>query len=143
MAKPNTFSIADIEAQVSTADAVELEPFLPNGEPSGITLMVLSDQAPGVVAGINELVDKRRRKEQITEAKARGARPGEAIITAAEDADHVRRLTVVRLAGWKGLDDPFTPENAVRLLKAAPTFVSQILNRSAELGSFTKPSPES
>ncbi len=135
-------SLDDIEKQVSAADAVDLEPFLPNGEPSGITLLVRSDQNPVVVAGIDALMNARRRKELLTEAKARASRPGEQFITSEEDGEHVRKLTAVRLAGWKGLDDPFTPENAVRLLKLAPTFISQILNKAAELGSFTTTSPK-
>lgn len=136
-------SLADIEKQVTNPEARPFEPFLPNGEPSGITLLVLSDQTPRVVDGINALADARKRKELLVAAEASRSRPGEKFITQEEDNDHIRRLTAVRVAGWEGLDDEFSTANAIRLLTLAPTFISQILNKAAALGGFTKASPES
>lgn len=130
-------SIASIEQQVATEEPSELELVLPNGDNSGIVVMVKSDQAPSVVEALNKLANTRRRKEALAAAQAAKARPGEAVVPVEEDLLAYRKAVVVRMAGWKGVSDDFTEENALRLLKAAPGFGPQILEKAAEMTGFT------
>jgi hypothetical protein len=138
MTAKTKLTFADIEAQTAGDIPVEFEPFDKNGDPSGVILLILSDQSPTVQRGIIALTNAERQREQVNAAKARGARPGEVFTKVEDDRDHTLKLTALRIAGWKGdLDEPYSPENAVRLLKLIPGWVSQVLNRSAELGGFT------
>lgn len=141
MTKPATLSLASIATQVCNETPTEFEPHLPNGDPSGVTLLLLSEQAPSVTAKLAALSNEARRKAAIAAAKAEKARPGEAFTPVEEDILFVRRLTIARLAGWKGLDDEFNETNALRLMELAPGFGPQIIARSSEMAGFIKASP--
>jgi hypothetical protein len=131
-------TFAAIEAQTAVDTPVEFEPMDFDGNPSGIVLLVLSDQCQTVQDGIIRLSNAERQREQVTAAKARGARPGEVYSKVEDERDHTLKLTALRIAGWKGdLEEPYSQENAVKLLRLIPGFVGQVLNKSAQLGGFT------
>ncbi len=140
--KTATLSLASIEAQVSNETPTEFEPNLPNGDPSGVILLVLSEQAPSVAKKLAALSNEARRKAAISAAKADKARPGEAFTPVEDDILFVRRLTIARLAGWKGLEEEFNEANALKLMELAPGFGSQIIAQSADLAGFTNASPK-
>ncbi len=148
-AKPKlTFTFADIEAQTgataATALPVEFEPFDKNGNPSGVILLVLSDQAPAVQDGIIKFENADRERQAFVAAKARGARPGSVYDKVEDTREHYHRLTALRIVGWKGaLTEEYTPDNAVRLLKLIPAWATQVLAKSADLGGFTSTSSTS
>lgn len=133
----NGLSIASIEKAVATETPADLEPVLPNGDPSGIILLVKSDQAPSVIEALNKLANTRRKKEQIAQAQAQKARPGEAFIPVEQDMLAYRKAVAIRLAGWRGLTDEFTEDNAIHLLSVLPTFGPQILEKASEMTGFT------
>jgi hypothetical protein len=137
------FSLADLEAKVYDDTPQPLDMFMPDGKDSGVTLLILSDQAPSVRRQMEKLLDDERRAEQFRAAQARVARPGnEPIASVAETVERQHKLVALRVAGWtRGLTDPVTQENKLRLLKVAPGFVDQILGKAREMADFTPASP--
>ncbi len=137
------FSLADIEAAVAGPDAVPFEP-LDEGRPSGVRLMVYSDQNPTVIAKLNEIENNARRAAQVLAAEMATAKPGEVIAKTEDEQDMFYRRASARLAGWDPatLSDPFSEANAIRLISLVPTWGAQIIKKSRELGTFTKASPQ-
>jgi hypothetical protein len=140
MTKTPALSLATIEAQAKSDAPVPFEPFDKDGNPCGITLMILSDQSDKVRLGINVLENQRRRRAQLNAEKASKARPGEVFTPVEDDIDFGLKMTALRIAGWQGLDEPYSEENALRLLRAIPSFIAQITAKGAELAGFTNTS---
>ncbi|HYE46220.1 MAG TPA: hypothetical protein VEA44_10660 [Caulobacter sp.] len=132
------FSVDDILRKVAGDEAAELPIYNNKGDPTGIVFLVKSDQAPGVKEALTALGDGRRRKENMLAAQAQKARPGhEPFITVEEDAEFVRQAAVVRLAGWRGIKDEFSPATALKLLAGVPAWATQINQKAQELAGFT------
>jgi hypothetical protein len=138
---PAKLSLASIAATVANTEAVPFVPLLADFTPSTVTLFVYSDQHPKVQARVNELEDGRRRAEQLLAAQAMKARPGQIISKTEDEQEHYSRMVAARIAGWEGIEDPFSDANAIRLFQLIPDWSSQVLNKAKELGRFTKASP--
>jgi hypothetical protein len=133
-------SLADLDARSTSEVPFEFEYILPNGEGSGVTFKVLGSQSPTVVAEVNKLLDARRRKEAAAEITARSSRNPAAFTPISEDIDFSQRVIAARLKGWS-LDDEFTPENALKLVRSNQHIADQISEVSNDLGNFMKVSP--
>jgi hypothetical protein len=48
------------------------------------------------------------------------------------------RLVAARLVGWRGLSDPFTPDNALTLVTTNADAFAQVLRESNRVGNFMK-----
>lgn len=115
--------------------------YLIDGEPTGIELGVLGDQADAVTSAINKILNDIRRKQAIQAAKnAKGAAADAEFTPIEDDISLGQRLAAVRLIGWRGIDEPFTPENALELVRTNDAARLQTLANSGNLGNFIKPS---
>ena len=137
MTKTTGLSLSDMEARLAAEPAEEFEPILPDGEGSGIILLVKSDACPSVSRGLAALMNERRRKDEFNAAKAQRSRAGEVYTKFEDDVTFTRRAAAVRLAGWKGLDEEFSEANAIRLFAVCPSFAGQVIQKAGELTSFT------
>jgi hypothetical protein len=55
-----------------------------------------------------------------------------------EDMEFGTELTAIRVVGWRGISDPFTPEGAIRLCTINPPIKEQILKASDDIANFSK-----
>ncbi|MDB5456221.1 MAG: hypothetical protein JWP92_1806 [Caulobacter sp.] len=135
-----TVSLADLDARAKSCSAFEFEYILPNGDGSGVFLSVLGGQSPGVTEEVNRLLNDRRRREAAAEIRARsGGRKTEIEITTVEsDIDFGHRLAAVRLVGWRGIQEAFSPDLALALCKSNQDISAQVTEQSNNVANFMK-----
>ena len=139
MTKPAGLSLADLNARDHGSEAFEFEYTDDRGRGTGVFLSVLGGQSAKVTAEINRLVNERRKAEQVAAARNRGARPDSAEFTPVEDdIAFGQRLSAVRLVGWRGITDPYTPENALLLCQTNADISAQVLEESNKTANFLK-----
>lgn len=135
-------SLGDLNARKASETPYTFAPLGPTGEPMEITLSVLGSQSYTVQKAINAAVDARRKQEAIREAELGATRPGDNITPLEDDVKFGQRLAAARLVGWDGIEEPFTPENALTLCQDNPDLADQITKQSNRLANFMKASPK-
>lgn len=131
-------SLDDLDATKASAEAFEFEYVTPAGENSGIFLSVLGSQSETVTKEVARLINERRRKQAAREVQQKvgvGVKTVE-FDTLESDVEFGQRLAAVRLVGWRGITEPCTPENALRLCRSNREIAAQITLNSDEMANF-------
>ena len=102
------------------------------GEDTDIKLMVLGAHADLVQADLNKQIDRIRRNEFKSKKQGKIAEPN----PAADDIDSGIATVAKRIVGWSGIEDKFTPQNALRLCTQNPSCRGQVSEFSENLGNF-------
>lgn len=132
-------SLNDLDATKASAEAFEFE-YLIDGESSGVFFNVLGAESEVVTKEVAKLINERRRKQAAREASQKigtGQKTVE-FETMESDVEFGQRLAAVRLVGWRGITEPFTPENALRLCKSNREVAAQITVQSDTVANFIK-----
>lgn len=132
------FSLDDLDATRASSEAFEFEYVNPAGDTTGIKFKVLGSQSETVTDVVNKLVNDRRRKEAAREIKRKvgvGAKAVE-FEPLENDIEFGQRLAAVRLVGWTGIKEPFTPEGALKLCQTNRHIAAQITEQSDEMANF-------
>jgi len=135
-----TFSLDDLDATRASAEAFEFEYVNPAGDATGIKFKVLGGQCEAVTSVVNKLMNERRRKEAAREIKRKvgvGAKTVE-FEPLEDDIAFGQRLAAVRLVGWSGIKEPWSPEGALRLCQTNRHIATQITEQSDEMANFMK-----
>ncbi|UPT53201.1 hypothetical protein [Synechococcus phage Ssp-JY42] len=136
-----TLSLSDLNARAASEKAFEFE-YLIEGEGTGVFISVLGQHCASVAKAINAEVNDRRRKQAVAAARNAKARPDSAEYEPIEDdIAFGQRLAALRITGWRGIAEDFTPERALQLCQDNPDVASQALDASNNLANFMKPSP--
>jgi hypothetical protein len=93
-----------------------------------------------VTQEVARLVNERRRKEAARDV-ARKVGTGPRAVefeTLESDVEFGQRLAAVRLVGWRGITEPWSPENALRLCRGNRELAAQVTMQSDMTGNFTK-----
>lgn len=135
-------SLSDFNARTASARGYEFE-YLVSGQPTGLFITVQGANSETVQAAINAEVNGRRRREAILAAKRAKARTNDApeFETVEEDLEFGQRMAALRITGWRGVSEPYTPETALQLVRNNPEIATQVLEASNDLGNFMRPSP--
>lgn len=135
-----TLSLDDLDTAKASSDSYEFEYINALGEPSGVYLQILGSQAEAVTREVARLVNERRRKEAARDVARRvGTGPKQVEFETLEsDVEFGQRLAAVRLVGWRGITEPWSPANALRLCQGNRELASQITTQSDATGNFTK-----
>jgi hypothetical protein len=137
-----TLSLADLNARAASNKGYEFE-YLLGGEPTGFFITVLGANADAVAATINAEVNAMRRREQFAAARRAKARQSDVpeFEPIEEDIASGQRLAAVRICGWRGVTEPYSPEAALALCQSNPDVCVQVIAASSALENFLKPSP--
>lgn len=136
-----TLSLADLNARAASEKAFEFE-YLIEGEGTGVFISVLGQHCASVAAAVNAEVNDRRRKQAVAAARNAKARPDSAEYEPIEDdIAFGQRLAALRITGWRGLTEEFSPDRALQLCQSNPDLASQAMDVSNSLANFMKPSP--
>lgn len=139
--KPAGLSLADLDASKASETPFEFEYILPDGKPSGVFLQVLGAQSPTVVAETQRLLNDRRKQDAMASVQAqRSGRNTPTFTRVEDDVEFGQRLSAVRLVGWRNLTDPYTPENALKLIQTNRSVADQVGEASEDLANFMGPS---
>lgn len=135
--------LSDLDAVAAGDTPFEIEYVRADGSGSGVFLLVLGGQSEKVQAEVNRLVNDRRKKQAIAEAMQGRKNPDKADFTPIEDdIAFGHRLTAVRLVGWRGIKQEWSPENAYRLVSRNAEIAEQVTTASNNLGNFMQPKPQ-
>jgi hypothetical protein len=134
------FSLNDLDATAASSEAFTFEYINPAGDATGIFFSVLGSQSEAVTAEVARLVNERRRKEAAREVQRKVGVGKKAVEydTLESDVEFGQRLAAVRLVGWRGISDVWTPENALKLCQTNRHIASQVTEQSEEMANFMK-----
>lgn len=129
-----TISIADLNARKDAAQGHEIELKIPGADKGlGVFFTILGEQAQVVEDFEVELADKRA-QESLEAAQDGKAKPRSTRQTLQDN----RERAMVRVVGWRGLTETYSPELASTFLANNPDFVDQVLAESRKRGNFMK-----
>jgi hypothetical protein len=134
------FSLDDLDATKASSEAFEFEFLNVNGDGSGVFLKVLGGQSETVTKEVARLINERRRKEA-ARAVQRAVGVGKKNIefeTLEDDVAFGQRLAAVRLIGWRGIREAWSPENALRLCSTNRDVAAQIVQHSDAMENFMR-----
>lgn len=110
------------------------------GRGTGIFLSVIGGHAQRILDFSKEEVNARRVAEAMAEKRdPRGKNPQAKVIPIENDIKFSTELVAMRIVGWRGISEPYTHENAVRLCTINPPIKEQILAVSEDLKNFPTP----
>lgn len=130
-----TLGLAALSATAAGDVPFEIEYILPNGTGSGVFLQVLGGQSAKVTEAVNALVNERR-KRQAADARKGGDKSD--FVPIEDDILFGNKLTAVRLVGWRGITEEWSPENALTLVRSNADIAEQITTASNDLSNFMK-----
>lgn len=125
-------SLDDLDMVGPMAEGREIELVNASGEKLGVFLHVLGEQSPVVQ---KYLVDQYAETVKLRMAATLNKQEFNEV----ERTLHVTpKSAAVRVTAWRGLSEPCTPENALRLMKRSRAIAEQVLIASADEKGFTK-----
>ena len=133
-----TLSLDDLDYISKSDAAYEFEYLTPDGEGTGVFISVLGGQAEVVTREVAAMLNDRRRKEAVRAMKARGNKKQAEFDPIEEDIEFGQRMAAIRIVGWRGITDPFTRENAMRLCATNREVAAQVIEHSDSMANFTK-----
>lgn len=104
----------------------EFEYKFSNGKATGVFLSVLGEESESVCVEQAALMAYERVRS--------AADPAYEI----HPAKLGQRMSAIRLVGWRGIEEKYTPENALTLCMSNRTICDQIMQQSKQLGNFIK-----
>lgn len=129
-------SLESLDLCKACDEAVSLNPLDANGEELGIELLVLGAHSQAIQDALNKKINKQRAKQAID---ARSSRRKPADYTPIEDDIQFGIESVaVRIAGWSGITEEYSPEMAIKLCTINPDICRQVREFSEDIGNFTK-----
>lgn len=127
-------SLDDLDITKKCDDVFEFEYIDPNGNNTGIFISVIGKHSKKVQQFANDEINKAR-KQRALDAK-RGKT--EDFSPVEDDIDFIIRDAANRIVGWRGIDNPCSPENTEFLCRINPEIRRQVVEASNELANFTK-----
>lgn len=133
MIKNTGISLDDLNLVAASENSYEFEYFRPDGRATGVHISVLGSQAPKVQEWIRKTLNRRRTQEAIA------AKRGKEVERLIEDDEQFGiEAAAIRVCGWRGIAEPYTPEAALILCTNNSEIREQIFEASNNLGNFTK-----
>lgn len=147
-------SLADLNARKASETPFEFEYTDPDGNLSGLFFSVLGSHCDAITTAMVDAVDADRRKDMIRAHKNAKARPESAEIGSfREEIDSGTKQAARRLVGWRtpadtegldaeqlerfqGIQEPWSPENALALCRSNPDVSAKVMKESNELGNW-------
>jgi len=129
-----TVSILDFDAVKDSSNAIDVDMKSVDGESLGIIFKVIGKNADEVQQLQRKMMRKRQTEEFIAQRKGKPLDP----VPIEELEEQGLDLTAVRVVGWEGVNEPFTKELLMQVLKRNPHWVEQVLEASSADANFTK-----
>ena len=108
------------------------------GKGTGIFFTIIGSHAQVIADYTAKELNARRVAEKMAEKRdPRGKNP--VVVKIEEDIGFSTELIALRIVGWRGIEEPFSRENAVRLCAKNQPIREQILQKSDDLKNFPMP----
>lgn len=127
-------SIDDFNERAANDTGVHLHLTRADGTKTGVVLQVIGEQSERIQAHVFRTINARRREEEVAKRKGKNAdiRPIE------DDVELTVEKAVISVTGWHGLREEFSEANLRKLFGKNPSFVQQVLEKSADAAAFTQ-----
>lgn len=133
MSKTTGLSLDDLNLVAASENSYEFEYLRTDGRPTGVFISVLGSQAPKVQEWIRKTLNRRRAQEAIA------AKRGKEVERLVEDDEQFGvEAAAIRVVGWRGISEVYSPESALILCSNNSEIRDQIFEASNNLGNFTK-----
>lgn len=126
-------SLADLNTNKKSAEGFEFEYLDGDGKETGIFVTVMGENAPPVQSWLNKKLNNRRLHEE--NLKRRGKKPEPA--TVEDDREFGIEYMAIRVIGWRGLAEEYSPELALQWCTNDSLIVEQIKSASENISNFT------
>jgi len=126
-------SIDDLDLTAASDTPFNLELLNTKGVKTGVALQVLGSESEKVQEWTNRQANRIR-----TQATQKSVTGKEKVRTAEEDDEYIIESAAIRVVGWSGLAEPYSKENATRLMGRNVHIRMQVLQASNELGNYSK-----
>jgi hypothetical protein len=114
------------------------------GKGTGFFISVIGGHAQKILDFSKDEINARRVAEAMQEKRdPRGKNPQAKVIPVEKDIEFSTEIVALRIVGWRGITEPYSHENAVRLCTINPPIKEQILAVSEDLKNFPTPFPTS
>lgn len=134
MNKQKGFSLSDLNVQKKCESLVDFEPVDSSGHGLGFTLQVIGAHAPAVQKWINKELNNRRRSEALQKKRGRDTE----FRDIEDDLKFGVEVVSIRIMGWQGITDEWSPGNALLLCETNPDICAQVREFSESVANFTK-----
>ncbi|WP_233236342.1 hypothetical protein [Bordetella sp. LUAb4] len=130
-------NIADLDLRSPSNEGAEVEITRPDGSGTGVYIRVLGEQSETVERFIVRKADERAAR--IVEARLRDKSAGDTgLVSARVVLDDEIESATVRTAGWRGLSEPYTEDNARKLFTLNRLIARQVIAASQDEALFMK-----
>lgn len=131
-------SLDDLDVSKASEAPFEFEVVDENEKGTGLFLSVIGGHAERVLDFSKKELNARRVAEAMQEKKdPRGKNPK--VVSVEKDMEFSTELVAMRIVGWRGIKEPYSHENAVRLCTINPPIKEQVLAVSEDLKNFPLP----
>jgi len=123
--------LADVPFEFEVIDEV-------SGKGIGVFLSVIGGHSQEILDLIKEESNAQRTQEAL--AEKRDPRNKQIKVRPVEkDIEYSTKLVAIRVKGWRGIQEEYSPEGAIELCTTNPPIKEQILAKSEDLKNFMKP----
>jgi hypothetical protein len=129
-----SISISDLNLTRACESAYEFEYTNGDGNGTGVFLSVLGSQSPTVLNFIRRRMQDRRNREALLAKRGKDIPP----VSIEEDEEFGNEAAAIRVTGWRGITEPYTPALAMTLMESNSEMRAQVFKASNELANFTK-----
>jgi hypothetical protein len=108
------------------------------GKGTGLFLTVVGSHAERILDFTKKALNERRVAEAMAakrDPRGRNAKP----VPVEEDIEFSTEIVALRVVGWRGIEEPYSHENAIKLCTINPPIKEQILAVSEDLKNFPTP----
>lgn len=107
------------------------------GKGTGIFLTVIGGHAQAILDFSKKELNARRVAQAMAEKRdPRGKNPEAKVVPIEDDIEFSTEMVAIRVVAWRGIEEPYTHENAVNLCTINPPIKEQILAVSEDLRNF-------
>ena len=132
--KEVSFSIDELDITKKCDESIDMDYIDANGKKTGIVLLVLGSQSPRVQGWVRRELNRRRKQNAFIQKRGKDVEPE----TVEDDEEFSNEAAAVRIVGWRGIKQEYTPELAIHLMTINSLMRDQVFKASNEIGNFTK-----
>jgi thymidine kinase len=128
-------SLASLNVVKASDDAQKLDILdEESGKATGIVLSVIGSNSDKITKLVAKAVNGRRQAEELAKKKGKDVQPSKV----EDDIEFAQELAAARIVGWEGIDEPFSPENALQLVTINPQIREQVMVFSDNASNYLK-----
>ena len=135
MVAKKELSLDSLNLNKQCADAFEIEYIDAQGKHTGVFLSVVGAHSDIVRKFSVDETNRRRREEM---KKSRRKSSADDFTPIEDDIDYIIRDAASRIVGWKGINQPYTPGDAITLCTINTLIRGQVVEASNDMANFTR-----